>query len=79
MPGSTNYRGNPGLFNRHVELERDRAAARKHAEERLAQLEREASPIVVPAPRRRRATTSEPAPPVEATPEVAPTTTEQEI
>jgi len=54
MPGSTNYKGNPAIFNRHVNLERDRGAARQRAEERLAQAIRDASPIVTPPVRRKR-------------------------
>ena len=72
MPGSTNYKGNPAIFNRHVELERDRAAARKQAEERLAQAIRDASPIATPPVRRTREATTE-APPTEPTVEAAPT------
>lgn len=73
MPGSPNYKGSPALFNRHVELERDRAAARKHAEERLAQLQRDASPIVTTPVRRKREASTE-APPIEPTVEAAPST-----
>jgi hypothetical protein len=54
MPGSTTYRGNTGPFNNRVQLERDREAARKAAEEQLAEAMREASGIVTPPVRRRR-------------------------
>lgn len=59
MPGSTKYRGNTALFNTRVQLERDRAAAQKAADERLAQVLRDASPIETPPVRRKREATTE--------------------
>jgi hypothetical protein len=78
MGNSVGYKGNPALFNFQGQRAQRRAAAAARAEARLRELEREASPIVVPAPRRKRAATTEPAPIIEATPDVAPATQEQE-
>lgn len=65
MGNSPSYKGHPSLFGARRQLiaqrERDRAAI----EARLREAEREASPIVVPAPRRERKTTPEAAPPIE--------------
>jgi len=68
---SVGYRGNPALWNLAGQARQRREAALAAAAERLRELERESSPIVVPAPRRKRTTTTELAPTIEATPEVA--------
>lgn len=54
MPGSVNYKGHTQPFNDRVQLERDREAARQALKERMAQAQRDASPIVTPPTRRRR-------------------------